>query len=237
MAIAFDATSNTSTITNADITLAHTCTGSDLLLVVAVAVGLGGGDVTAYTTEVSYNGVPMTCALTGLTTNVPLTLPTGSTSSGAVLFYLLAPAAGNNNIFMTTDEHTGAAVNANTIVAASYSGVVSVSGGTFTRTGATQTNSPTLGITSVTGDLVVGLGSHGDVISGAGGTTTRQGFNNSITGTAGGCVSLGDSPGATPNIDFTSAANDHWVMIGLDMSAAPPPALTLPMVRSSLRLR
>ena len=56
--IAFDATANGQDSNVASLTWSHTCTGSDLVLIVGVSTRGGDGD--AVPTGVTYNGVAMT---------------------------------------------------------------------------------------------------------------------------------------------------------------------------------
>lgn len=89
MAIAFDAASNGGAFASHLNTLSwnHTCTGSNLLLVVGVCLTDSGSDPTA-----TYNGVSMT----------KIASQTGSGSGDRViLFYLINPATGTHSVTIT----------------------------------------------------------------------------------------------------------------------------------------
>ena len=96
MAIAFD-TSNSAAVTDTSSTIAHTCTGDNLILFAA-----GYSDQAP--TSVQYNGVDMT--------------QIGTAATGVRLYYLINPATGNNN-FVFTAGSSGAIWYAT----ASYTGV------------------------------------------------------------------------------------------------------------------
>jgi hypothetical protein len=104
MAIAFDAASGRATGTDSSVTLAHTCTGEELFLVVSIEVA-----PTFTCSGVTYNTVAMTQIWTGATPTV---------ADRAYQFGLIAPATGNHNIVATFSGS-----NAYGISAASYSGV------------------------------------------------------------------------------------------------------------------
>jgi len=89
MAIAFDAASNGNT-TGTTLTISHTCTGSNRLLVVGIDCG------TDTITGVTYNGVALTLAKKQLA---------GLGTQASYLYYLIAPSTGANNIVIS--ETTG----------------------------------------------------------------------------------------------------------------------------------
>lgn len=89
MAVAFDATANTSGLLAQSFTFAHTCTGTNLLLVVCIEwtdTSISGASLTS----VTYNGV----ALTFLTSN-------GAGIGLNEIWYLIAPSTGANNVVVT----------------------------------------------------------------------------------------------------------------------------------------
>jgi hypothetical protein len=97
--IAFDASAEGTATTNATLTFAHTCTGNDLILIVAVV------DQDHNTTGVTYNGVAMTAINNG--------------AQGDSLWYLVGPATGSNNVVVTRSG-AGDLFNA---ASSSYTGV------------------------------------------------------------------------------------------------------------------
>jgi hypothetical protein len=230
MAIVFDAATSGQNF-GPPVNLTQVCTGSDLVVLVYVSIGNISGTIAGATVTATYDSVSMTEARSGTTTGTPLS--SSSTSSGGCLFYLLNPNTGSHTLTVTT---SGGTINRMVCASASYTGVATVANQASTTSNGAS-NSPTLVITSASGNFVVGGAQHGDTISGAGGTSTQRAVQNMDNTTSGDNVIIGDSPGATPNLDWTSGVSDHWVMIGLNLSATTPPALLLPIVRSSLRLR
>lgn len=113
MALAIDSTSGGAGGRAASLTWAHTCTGSDLVLIVGVSVYKDGGG--SYTISgVTYNGDAMTLAN-----------DIGDNDKRAYIFYLVNPDTGGSyNIIATV---------------AGGSSVI-VSGGAVSITGASQTN-------------------------------------------------------------------------------------------------
>lgn len=84
MAIAFDAASSSNTVTSqSSLTFSHTCTGSNLVLIVGVSA-----DSAASPTSVTYNGVGMTKQVT-------------ETGIDTTLWTLANPSTGANNIVVT----------------------------------------------------------------------------------------------------------------------------------------
>lgn len=106
MAIAFDAVTNSEPAsTTSPLTFSHTCTGSDLILLVGITIlSNGGPDITG----VTYAGVPMTQAVANTT----------DSNEDMYIYYLLNPATGANNVSISwSGTHTVAAR------AVSYTGV------------------------------------------------------------------------------------------------------------------
>lgn len=216
MAIAFDTATDTSVATGTPTshTVSHTCTGADLVLLVGVSVATPSGSVTGTTVTATYNGVSMTEIRSGTTTGA--LLQTSSASAGSCLFYLLDPATGANNVVVTLS--TGEAEIL--VGTASYTGVDAVENGTSTTSNGAA-NSPELSVTSATNDLVFAHATHGDTISGGGTGTTRRYNETTNNASSGGNISGGEEAGAASvSISFTSGVNDHWTLIGLNLSAA-----------------
>jgi hypothetical protein len=132
MPIAFDASSNATTGFGDNLTWSHTCTGADRALFVAVAVA-GSPTISG----VTYNGIAMTAVETG--------------DAEVRLFGLLNPATGSNNIVASFSGLDAAAA-----VAASYTGVDQTTGWNNVVASATGNGSPSISVTSATGNLVVG---------------------------------------------------------------------------------
>lgn len=90
MAIAFDASSFNSGATGTTHTLAHTCTGSNRLLVVTAYLN----NISDLITWITYNWVSMT----------RISWINNWTSESIYMYYLIAPATGANNIVATTSS-------------------------------------------------------------------------------------------------------------------------------------
>src|SRR6476619_6975756 len=106
MAVAFDAVGPSSAGAGAAgvsgagaLTWSHTCTGSQLLLL--VGVGVGGAISDGNTVAVTYNGVSMTdCGAGKIHTNA-------GTLGFVQLFYLIAPATGANTVSINSGAAAG----------------------------------------------------------------------------------------------------------------------------------
>lgn len=153
MAIAFDATSHANEAFSSPLAWNHTCTGSNLVLVVSVTfVG------TATSIATTYNGVSMTLIDTATT---------GTTNS--LLYYLLNPSTGINSIscsFSGTPDIYGGAVS---LTGVSALDAHNKSIGT--------TNAVTTSVTTVSDNtwIVDGMtGSQGATVTVGGSQTQRQ---------------------------------------------------------------
>jgi hypothetical protein len=131
---AFDASSTAQSAFSSSLTFSHTCSGADRVLFVAVNTGSG----------VTYNGVSMTAVETG--------------DADKRLYALVAPASGTHDVVVSLPSP--AAILA---VAASYTGVDQVSPYDGVQASATGDTSPSVTVTSSTGNLVVGMSAVGDI--------------------------------------------------------------------------
>lgn len=107
MAIARDASSSATTAGATSLTWAHTCTGTDRILILAIGMN---ADTTCTAT---YNGVAMT------------EIGNAQRSAGGVktfLFYLINPSTGSNNIVASFGASTGADSGAVSYTGAKQSG-------------------------------------------------------------------------------------------------------------------
>lgn len=167
MAIAFDAASDSNVNPGTSLTFAHTCTGSNLCLVVAICA-----NTSDTITGVTYNSVAMT-----------LVAKRQAGGTGTLrwfyLYYLNAPSTGANNIVISNSASSfiGAA-------AASYTGV--------SQTGQPEAQADNDGTsTSVTGTvtvatanawIVMGAKGQGGSIAAGSGATERADDSLSICG-------------------------------------------------------
>jgi hypothetical protein len=132
MAVVFDAQSSGSVNPATTLTVAHTCTGSNRVLL----VGLSTNNTTDIVTGVTYNGVSMT------------KLKTQVGSSGnfySYLFYLQNPASGTNNIVATASSSSlMGAINASFTGADQVASPDSSASGTATGAGTTVSATTTV---------------------------------------------------------------------------------------------
>ena len=131
MAIAFD-NSSSGTGSGTSLTVAHTCAGSERILLVYVFSGYFGGGSGDRVTGVTYNGVAMTLIK-------KVNHGTGGNEEN-YLFYLLNPASGNHNIVVSASV----SLDVSRLVATSYKNVLqSGQPDSFTSTGPTTSTSIT----------------------------------------------------------------------------------------------
>ena len=129
MAIAFDAASTGGLVTTSTLTVSHTTSGSDRLLVVAVASNID------QVTGVTYAGVSMSLAAKKAYSSPTETI---------YIYYLAGPASGTNDIVVS---RTG--TSSYGLVAASYTGVDQTTPVDATNTGTNAVGtSSTLSVTS-----------------------------------------------------------------------------------------
>lgn len=202
MAIAYDtATTSTGSSVNS-LSFSHTCTGSDLLLLVAVTMRRINS---ATVDDVTYNGVSMTLVTTAT-----------SGSRYAELWRLAGPATGSNTVAVslsTTEQEVSAGVM-------SFTGVDQTTpvGTAATATGSGTT--PSVAVSSTTGELVVdalAIENAGTLSVGAGQTSRYNTFG------AGGWNKHAGStePGAvSTTMSWSDTVGGEWAIIGVPMKPA-----------------
>lgn len=219
MAVAYDAvssaTSFTGPATSNTRTWSHTVTGSNLGIYIVISAANLVGSVAGVTCTCTVNGVSATGVKSGTTTET--IYQSSSTSGGLFCFYLIGPTSGN--IVLTLSS----AVDRIIASAVSFTGTDSISTVTASNytTSNGATNSPTITLTSATGDMVICGAAHGDTISGVGSGTTQRFLTNVDSSTSSDNIVGGTEPGAASvSIDFTSSVSDHWQMIAANFKAA-----------------
>lgn len=135
MAVAYDAASSLVEGSGTTHTWAHTCTGSNRVLIVQIS---HASIALVTVTGVTYNGVAMTSA--GSPVN------NAGNNRGLSTFYLIGPDTGTNNIVVSTNVSSG--VNC---------GAISLTGGNAVNNYTTGTGggSPSINVTSAVGNMVV----------------------------------------------------------------------------------
>lgn len=194
--IAFDAASGGNFTATTSKTVSHTTTGSNLVMIVALALDNGGSTNFACT----YNGVAMT-----------LVDATTGTDRNVVMFYLIAPATGAHNVVASwTGNNTGE------MDVRTYTGVhQTVAIGTPAKmdTGSTQQTSHSVTVTSATGELVVdAICAEGTPTVGSGQT---QRYSNSIfTDFSAGSDEFG---AASVTMSWATATNKRSALIAVPL--------------------
>lgn len=212
MAIAFDnATGTNTTGATNPLTFAHTCTGSNLLLIVVTMAE--AFPPAASVTGVTYNSVAMT-EMTGF----------GGLYSDAGLdvrlqgWFLVAPATGSNTVSVTYSAGSGSRA----AISASFTGV-DQSTPLENGTNSTGTStSPSINVTSsATGVVLAGFAVGQPTITEGGGQTNRNEQEN-----VGFVAALGVStePGAgTVTLEYTFGSGgdgDKWSFGGINIREA-----------------
>lgn len=213
MAIAYDSFSSGKSNSTASLTVSHTCSGSDRILLVSTMCN------GAFTTGVTYNGTSMTLLLQDK--------DGGGGGSGTGVYYLINPDSGTHDIV--------ASLSTNYIVltAVSYTGVLQSS---FPNTsskenfpadnGANQTNTITPGIDDC---WVVGgafVNANAATTAGAG-TTVRVSDSNPAGGLGMGDNNAAINPAASTSLVFASTATGRFGWI-----AAMAPAVAASQLKT-----
>lgn len=147
MAIALDASSKKSQDASTTATWSHTCTGSNLILLVGVEVGAGNT-----ITGVTYNGVSMS--------QVNLLALGGSTFGNVYVFKLVGPSTGANNIVVTASASTFIYCAATSFTGVDQTTPIDVN----TTTSATATSITGTVTTTKDNDWLFGFVSKGDTL-------------------------------------------------------------------------
>ncbi len=208
MAVAFDAVGPSSsgggTVGSATATSAswsHTCTGSNLVLVVGLAIGITGTG----SSSVTYNGVSMT-SLGAVNSN-------NATAGYCQLFGLVNPASGANTVAITTSP------------------AGSITGGSLSFTGASgvgtavtafgSSTAPSVAVTGTTsGNVVADVVSNGSTIASSNQTLRWLLDNNNDTAAGHGAGSTA-AAGGSVTMSY-SVTSDWWGMVAVEVLAAAP---------------
>lgn len=202
MAIAFDFSNKGTTAGNqASLTVSHTCTGSNLALIVAVTTYVNADPITS----VTYNGVPMTQiskqAVSGFGIN-----------NYQYMYGLLSPATGANNIVVNVSPNSSI-----DLASASYTGVKQSGLPDAFNTGNATGTAVTASVTTIADNcwVVVGV-CIGDVINSVTGGSLRNqmepaGYSaimdNNAAKTPAGSVSV--------IMNLASSSGDFWSAVSI----------------------
>ena len=196
MAIAFDAVSLGNGASVNSLTIAHTCAGSNLVLVVDVRVS----DLTTTVTGITYNGV----ALTKIDSQ---TAPAGRSIEK---WYLINPATGANNCVISLSASPGSVRGD----VRSYTDVHQTTAiGTPAKASGTST-APTVNVTSATDERVV------DGIAHANNTTQTVGAGQTQRGSQTGMATSEEAGAASVTMSWTLAGSEDWAIIAVALKPA-----------------
>ncbi len=206
--IAFDTVTTGTESSTSSKTLAHTCNGSNRLLVVGGWVRGNGNNPTGIT----YNGVAMTQVGTNLVVSTLY-------YDKIFLYYLIAPATGSNNVVATFGS-----ANYNFLYALSYT---EVSQSSFPdasiENGPTAGTSMTTSLTTVADNcwtVLQGLSVNGALSAGTGSTLRNNNVSNSAIFDSNGA----QTPAGSKSMAFTTTINENKV--GQMISFAPVASAT-----------
>lgn len=219
MAVAFDAVGPSSAGQSATATTttswSHTCTGSNRLLVVGVAVGANPS--TGITTSATYNSVAMTSIGTQQS-------GTGSAFGYIQMFSLVAPATGANTVAVTTS----ATVDALSAGSVSFTGVSQTTPLGTPVTAAGSSITPAATVTGTTaGNMVIDAACCGSAFSADTQTLQWRRNTNGNTG-AGNGVQTTAAAGGSVAMSHTATA-DIWGVIAVEVLAAPDAQVRIPI--------
>lgn len=218
MAIAFDATSNGSAVATS-LTVAHTCTGSNLLLYAYVMTNTG----TDFAVTATYNSVSMTVVSSGFLNS--------SSNQRLTNFYLIAPATGANNIVFTPN----ASANMSS-VNTSYTGVRQSAQPDASGTVSADTapgGTRTLTFTTIAADcwMIGSAAGAGDLPNASTGFTSRDisgnargGDSNAALAAGSNSMSVTNSGAGTESVSIigisiapfvAGGVANHWLLMGV----------------------
>jgi hypothetical protein len=205
MAIAFDNATDGNINNGTSLTFSHTCSGSNRFLKVSIKL-YGANDITG----VTYNGVAMSHIATAVQ---------GTEGSRAVMYGLIAPATGANNVVISRTSSNFIAGSAESYTGVSQSGQPEASGTDFDT--AAQTT-PTATVTSSNAWLV---GSGSAAFAGApwvgySGTVVRI-DNASFQGIQGSFDSNGTVSTGSQSLSFGLDGNSGADLAGVVAVLAP----------------
>lgn len=196
MAIAFDAYSTGST-TGTSLTVSHTTSGSNRILIVGVQTGTGGSSLV---TGITYNGTAMTNIDSSIGNGVQRWLET---------WYLIAPTSGTHDIVVSTSGSVFIQVVATSYTGALQSGQPDAHGTKASVSGSSFSHA----ITTVHGEcwLVGFLENDGGTIVAGASTTLRSALGGLALADSNGTVAVG-----SVSLAYTGA-NADWNSLELSI--------------------
>jgi len=206
MAIAFDAGGGTNiTTSSTSHTQSHTCTGSDLVLLVGISVYDSPYDVV---TGVTYNGVAMT--------QIGKRFRSGG--RGVYLYILTSPATGTNTISIATSSSVRVGINST-----SFTGCAQTSQPEVSSTQETASTTKTMTL-SVSTDQSVIVGAEFTNRTSTAGTNTT--LDTSDGGASNGNIAYNTTPVGTGNQSIVLTQSDATWAVMVYASIKPAAAST-----------
>lgn len=200
MAIAVDSTSSGVGSTGTTVTVSHTCTGTDLVLIVGVT-GNDGSTPTAAT----YNGVAMTKSI-----------DLQGTNADVVVFSLVGPDTGTHDIVVTKTNGTEIQVGAVSFAGAGGVDAEGTSGTNENGTSASVTTNTNKTVGYVVSALFWEQGSGVVTYTGAG--TQFATVNGAVTSNTGRFTYQSFAAGANITESWTkSGGNTAWIAAGIEV--------------------
>jgi hypothetical protein len=199
MAIAIDSTSSGMASAGTTVTVSHTVSGSQRMLVVGVATN------GAVPSGVTFNGVAMT-------------LKTSGNSGGNIssVWYLAAPDVGTFNIVVTKGSGVGTALGG-----ISFTGADPVIGGSNNASGTSATASTIVTVAGTSGYVVDCVWTGNPTPSVGAGQTQYWSLPNFASSTRDAAGSYELHAGGSTTMSWT-LASDAWAISAVEVKAAPP---------------
>lgn len=209
---ALDATSSGTSPGGTTVTVAHTCTGTNLVLTVKV-VGWSTSSSNGFCTGVTYNGVAMTLiADSGFST----------ANDRATIWRLVNPATGAHNIVASFN---GAGAMAMAVVGESYTDAHQTVSEGAPATAVGNNAAPTVTATCATSDFCIDAVAIGAAVTATmtADTGRTQTHNSSADGEVK-ATSRDVSPGASEVMDWSLSAGATWAIAAIVIKDVAPPA-------------
>jgi len=222
MAVAFDAVGPSSAGTanpslTPSLSWSHTCSGSNRLLVVGVAVGTTGSDA-SFVTTATYNGVAMT--------SISKVHSDNQTNGYIQMFYLVNPDSGSNTVAITNNSNCDLAGGS-----VSFTGVDQSTPLDSPVTNFGDGTSGSVSVSTNVGDMVIDATCNGSGFSSGGSTQTNRWLINDNSNTAAGNGASSTAAGVAGSVSmgYTGFSSDWWGLIGVNIKqfTAPPPGATV----------
>ncbi len=195
------------------ITWSHTCTGSNLVLFVGIAVGRPNAtDANITIGAVTYNGVAMTLVPNSLVHS------NNQTAGYAVLYYLVNPATGAHTVSVSFTDTLPSATDALELGSISFTGVDQNTPFTNLASSTGASTAPSVAVTSASGNMVLDVVANGSGISSSG--KTNRWLKNVNTSSGGGNGAQSTAAGAASVTMSYTVTSDWWAVVGVNVVAS-----------------